>query len=207
MWVIVPWPDTQRPRPGRSSVPSGRGLASSLPCLLPHARGLWPSGGAPNGACASGPGSLTFGASHEASFVGVLSASMPPHQARTLLASWHETVVGEGSNVAGMVYNRRLAQSLAEQSLGRVRQQLGEKATWRGGRLLVTDRLPPSSTTCSASGTMSAEPTWPSARGEGCDLVIGRGWAPQGTCSGLPSGAGGLMGPREGPALRRRGGP
>jgi hypothetical protein len=100
-----------------------------------------------------------------------------------------------------MVRNRRLAQGLAEQSLGRVRQRLGEKTTWRGGRLLAADRLSPSSTTCSADGTMSVTLTWPSAGGEGCDLVIDRRWAPPETCSGLPSGAEGPVEPREGPAL------
>jgi putative transposase len=70
------------------------------------------------------------------------------HQATTLLTSRHKKVVG-GSNVAGMVRDRRLAQSLSDQSLGRVRQQLEEKATWHGGRLLVADRFSPSSKTCS----------------------------------------------------------
>jgi hypothetical protein len=53
-----------------------------------------------------------------------------------MLASRDETVVAEDRNVTGMLRNRRLAQSRSDQSLGRVRQPLGSKTAWRGGRLL-----------------------------------------------------------------------
>jgi hypothetical protein len=67
------------------------------------------------------------------------------------------------------------------------------------------DRLSPSSTTCPAGGTVSAEPTWPGARGEAGGLVIDREVGAARTCSSLPSGAEGLVEPQEGPALLGRG--
>jgi putative transposase len=80
-----------------------------------------------------------------------------PHQATTLLACRYETVGVEDLNVAGMLRNRGLAQSLSDQSLGRAWQQLGSKTAWRGGRLLVANRFFPSSKTSSAWGTVNAK--------------------------------------------------
>jgi putative transposase len=80
----------------------------------------------------------TFGAPPRSQLRGEPSASMSPRQATSLLASWYETVV-EGLNMTGMVRNRRVARSLAEWALGRVRQRLGSKTTWRGGRPIVAD--------------------------------------------------------------------
>ncbi len=79
------------------------------------------------------------------------------HKATTWLAARYETVVVEDLNVVGMLRNRRLARSLADQSFGTVRHQLGYKAVWCGGRLLVAERFFPSSTTCSGCGTVKAK--------------------------------------------------
>jgi hypothetical protein len=98
------------PLPSRSSVPTPA-RSKALPC----------GGGAPSGACTSMPRSLTFEALHEASFVGTLSASIPLHQATSLLAPWYEMVV-EGTNASGMACNRRLAQGLCDQAMGRMQQ-------------------------------------------------------------------------------------
>jgi putative transposase len=74
----------------------------------------------------------------------------------TLLASRDETVVAEDRNVTGRLHNRRLAQSRSDRFLERVRQPLGSKTIWRGGRLLA-ERFFPSSKTCSAWGTVNAK--------------------------------------------------
>ncbi len=79
------------------------------------------------------------------------------HKATTWLAARYEAVVVEDLNVVGMLRNRRLARSLADQSFGTVRPQLGSKTVWRGGRLLVAERFFPSSKTCSGCGTVKAK--------------------------------------------------
>ncbi len=95
----------------------------------------------------------------------------------------YETVVVEDLNVAGMVRNRRLARSLADQSFGTVRRQLDSKTVWRGDRLLVAERFFPSSKTCSGCGTVKAKAgrahlplrgLWPGhrPRREGCEELI-----------------------------------
>ncbi len=63
----------------------------------------------------------------------------------------------ENLNVVGMVCNRRLARSLADQSFGTIRHQLGYKTVWRGGRLLVAEQFFPSSKVCSGFGTVKAK--------------------------------------------------
>ncbi|HEU5027585.1 MAG TPA: IS607 family element RNA-guided endonuclease TnpB [Spirillospora sp.] len=74
------------------------------------------------------------------------------HKSTTHLAARYETVVVEDLNVTGMVANRRLARSVADQGFGAVRRLLEYKTGWRGGRLVVADRWFPSSKTCSGCG-------------------------------------------------------
>ena len=68
------------------------------------------------------------------------------------LAARYETVVAEDLDVSGMLANRTLARSVADQGFGTERRLLGYKTTWNGGTLLVADRWYPSSKTCSACG-------------------------------------------------------
>jgi hypothetical protein len=120
-------------------------------------------------------GSGTCGAPHEASVVGIPSVSMHFTRPRRCWPRY-ETVVTEALNVAGMQCNRRLARSLSDQSFGKVRQQLGSKTVWRGGRLIVAERFFPSSTTYSACGTVTAKLSLAERvyRCDGCGLVIDR---------------------------------
>ena len=98
------------------------------------------------------------------------------HKACSDLAARYETVVAEDLNVSGMLANRTLARSVADQGFGTGRRLLGYKTRWNGGTLLVADRWYPSSKTCSACGWRKpsltlAERTFTC---EACALVIDR---------------------------------
>jgi putative transposase len=79
------------------------------------------------------------------------------HKATTGLSRRYETVVAEDLNVAGMTRNRRLGRAISDQGFGEARRQLGYKATWNGGALIIADRFFPSSKTCSACGAVKAK--------------------------------------------------
>jgi putative transposase len=79
------------------------------------------------------------------------------HKATSSLARQYETVAAEDLNVAGMVRNRRLARAVADTGFGTARRMLGYKTAWHGGQLILADRWYPSSTTCSACGTVKAK--------------------------------------------------
>jgi putative transposase len=98
------------------------------------------------------------------------------HKACSNLAARYETVVAEDLNVSGMLANRTLARSVADQGFGTGRRLLGYKTTWNGGTLLLANRWYPSSKTCSACGWRKpsltlAERTFTC---EACDLVMDR---------------------------------
>jgi len=79
------------------------------------------------------------------------------HKATSDFSRRYETVVAEDLNVAGMTCNRRLARAISDQGFGQVRQMLGYKTTWNGGRLIVAGRWYPSSKMCSACGAVKAK--------------------------------------------------
>jgi putative transposase len=79
------------------------------------------------------------------------------HKATSKLAARYETVVAEDLNVAGMLCNRRLARSIADQGFGQARRMLSYKTTWNGGTLLTADRFYPSSKTCSGCGAVKTK--------------------------------------------------
>jgi IS605 OrfB family transposase len=79
------------------------------------------------------------------------------HKLTTRLAAEFGTIVIEDLHVAGMMKNRHVARSVADASFGEFRRQLGYKAAWHGGRLIVADRWFPSSKTCSGCGAVKAK--------------------------------------------------
>jgi putative transposase len=81
------------------------------------------------------------------------------HKLSTHLVAFHDTIVVEDLNVAGMVRNHRLARHIAGLGMAELRRQLDYKATDAGVRLVVADRWFPSSKTCSACGAVRAKLT------------------------------------------------
>jgi putative transposase len=79
------------------------------------------------------------------------------HKATSDLAKRYAVVVTEDLNVAGMLRNRYLARTIADQGFGQARRMLGYKTTWNGGTLHVADRWFPSSKQCSGCGTVKAK--------------------------------------------------
>ena len=73
--------------------------------------------------------------------------------------AFHDTIVIEDLNVAGMVRNRPLARAIAGLGMAELRRQLDYKTTDAGVRLVVADRWYPSSKTCSACGAVRAKLT------------------------------------------------
>jgi putative transposase len=69
------------------------------------------------------------------------------------------SIAVEDLNIAGMMKNNRLAQSIADASWGEFFRQLEYKALWRGKNLLKIGRFEPSSRTCDACGTVNRELT------------------------------------------------
>jgi len=79
------------------------------------------------------------------------------HKATTALAARYETVVAEDLNVTGLLANRRLASSVADQGFAAARRMLAYKTRWNGGTLIIADRWYPSSKTCSGCGAVKAK--------------------------------------------------
>lgn len=74
------------------------------------------------------------------------------HQVTTTLAKTKQVIVIENLNVAGMLKNHHLAQSIADVGFGEFRRQLLYKAAWYGSRIVLADRWFASSKTCSDCG-------------------------------------------------------
>lgn len=79
------------------------------------------------------------------------------HQATTAIVKKYDKIVIEDLNVAGMVKNRCLAQSVSDVSFGEIRRQLAYKAQWSGKELVVADRWFASSKICSCCGHKKTE--------------------------------------------------
>jgi putative transposase len=91
------------------------------------------------------------------------------HKLTTHVTRRFHTIGIEDLNVKGMLANRCLARAIADMGFHELRRQLGYKAAWRGGHVVVVDRWYPSSKTCSCCGHRLEE------------LALGtRGW----TCPG-----------------------
>jgi putative transposase len=74
------------------------------------------------------------------------------HKLTTDLTRRFRIIGIEDLNVRGMVRNRRLARSISDMGFHEFQRQLGYKAVWRGGQIVVADRWYPSSKTCSVCG-------------------------------------------------------
>jgi putative transposase len=98
------------------------------------------------------------------------------HKATTDLSRRYKTVVIEDLNVTGMMANRSLARSIADQGFWNTRRMLGYKTAREGGTLIVADRFYPSSKTCSGCGSVKAKLTLADRvyRCDMCGLVIDR---------------------------------
>ena len=71
------------------------------------------------------------------------------HKTTSRIANGYETVVCENLNIAGMVKNHRLAQSISDLGLGEFYRMLKYKMADRGGNYLEIGRFEPSSKMCS----------------------------------------------------------
>ncbi len=80
------------------------------------------------------------------------------HKLTTYLAKNHGTVVIENLNVSGMLANRKLAKSIADQGFYEFKRQLEYKTQWYGSELAIVDRFFPSSKTCSNCGHIQDMP-------------------------------------------------
>ncbi len=74
------------------------------------------------------------------------------HKMTTQIAGTYAVIGIEDLNVAGMLKNHHLAQSLADASFGEIRRQLAYKSDWFGGRVVEVDRFYPSTRICSTCG-------------------------------------------------------
>ena len=94
----------------------------------------------------------------------------------TMLAHAYSDIGIEDLNVAGMVKNHGLAQSIQDAAFAEFRRQLTYKTARTGTRLHVIDRWYPSSKTCSNCGTVKAKLSLSERvyHCDGCGLVIDR---------------------------------
>ena len=68
-----------------------------------------------------------------------------------------QVLVIEDLNVAGMVKNRHLSQSISDAAMAELSRQILYKATWHGVEVRVVDRFFPSSKTCSGCGLVKSD--------------------------------------------------
>lgn len=94
----------------------------------------------------------------------------------TMLAHAYSDIGIEDLNVAGMVKNHGLTQSIQDAAFAEFRRQLTYKTARTGTRLHVIDRWYPSSKTCSNCGTVKAKLSLSERvyHCDGCGLVIDR---------------------------------
>jgi putative transposase len=74
------------------------------------------------------------------------------HKLSTSITRRFHTIGIEDLNVKGMLGNRHLARAIADMGFYELRRQLGYKAAWRGGQVVLVDRWYPSSKLCSCCG-------------------------------------------------------
>ncbi|GAA4840973.1 IS607 family element RNA-guided endonuclease TnpB [Luteimicrobium xylanilyticum] len=81
------------------------------------------------------------------------------HQVSNVLVKTHDRLVLEDLNIAGMLANHHLAAAISDAAWGELARQITYKQAWRGGQVLSADRWFPSSKTCSACGSVTAQLT------------------------------------------------
>ena len=81
------------------------------------------------------------------------------HKTSTQLIKNHDSIAIEDLNIAGMLKNHCLAQSIQDASWGTFIDMLEYKAKWYGKNILKIGRFDPSSKTCSVCGTINKELT------------------------------------------------
>jgi putative transposase len=74
------------------------------------------------------------------------------HKTSSKIISENQTIITEDLNIAGMVKNHKLAQSISDVSWSEFIRQLKYKAEWYGKNLIQIGRFEPSSKTCSCCG-------------------------------------------------------
>ena len=75
----------------------------------------------------------------------------------TELINSHDSICIEDLNIAGMIKNHKLAQSITDASWSEFIRQLQYKAEWAGKNIIRIGRFEPSSKTCSVCGTINKE--------------------------------------------------
>jgi len=78
------------------------------------------------------------------------------HKTTTAIAKQYDTVIVENLNIAGMIKNRKLSQSIADLGLGRFYSLLEYKMQEKGGNYIEIGRFEPSSRLCTC-GTINKE--------------------------------------------------
>lgn len=79
------------------------------------------------------------------------------HKMTTQIARTYRLIGVEDLHVSGLLKNHCLALSIADAGFGEIRRQLGYKAEWYGGQVVVVDRFFPSSKTCSRCGFINRD--------------------------------------------------
>jgi len=79
------------------------------------------------------------------------------HNVTSYLVKNYDEIAIEDLNIAGMMKNHRLANSIAKQSWGKFARQLEYKCAWHGRNLIKIDRWFPSSKTCSSCGQIKSD--------------------------------------------------
>lgn len=78
------------------------------------------------------------------------------HKTTTAIAKQYDTAIVENLNIAGMIKNRKLSQSIADLGLGRFYSLLEYKMQEKGGNYIEIGRFEPSSRLCTC-GTINKE--------------------------------------------------
>lgn len=78
------------------------------------------------------------------------------HKQTTALVRDHGLIAIEDLCVKGLT-RTRLAKSMSDAALGKLRRQIEYKCQWHGRVLMVSDRFAPTSKTCSSCGTVQAK--------------------------------------------------
>ena len=81
------------------------------------------------------------------------------HKITNQISKENQFVAMENLNVAGMMKNHKLAQSIADVSWHEFKRQLEYKCKWRGRELVIIDRFFPSSKLCDVCNTINEELT------------------------------------------------
>ena len=100
------------------------------------------------------------------------------HKAATRIVAKAGTggVALETLNIAGMVYNRRLARALSDAAMGEMQRKIEYRCAWRGVPVHRVSQWLPSSKTCSGCGQRHEMPLSVRTMRCDCGLVLDRDW-------------------------------